>query len=201
MKHQNQKVKLAVTSLLAFLLMLTLSVSAVVMLTAELRHHANAIASGSPLIIISSMHTYGPGIIVGAFSGALLFLLYFMYRCVFQTETLFFKRSEKILASLASIGLVVIFVGSHLITSHWQSKADTAGFVPCPAMTLLSNRVTMEVWVRDEALCYDGDVRRILRRGTKDETTQVAQYLSVKEKQQQARQKFLKQETPSKNRG
>ncbi|WP_141397727.1 hypothetical protein [Arsukibacterium tuosuense] len=171
------------------------------MLTTGWRQHANAIASESPLIIISSMHTYGPGIIVGAFSGALLFLLYFMYRCVFQTETPFFKRAEKILASFALAGLLVMFVGSHIITSHWQSKADAAGFAPCPAMTLLSNRVTMDVWVRDEVLCHDSDVRRILSRGTKSEMARVEQHLQVKQKQQQARQQFLKQEAQIKDGG
>ncbi|WP_372627912.1 hypothetical protein [Arsukibacterium sp.] len=198
---QNQKLKLVASSLLAFFLMLILSVSAVVMLTTGWRQHAYAIASEFPLIIISSMHTYGPGVIVGAFSGALLFLLYFMYRCIFQTETLFFKRTEKILASFALAGLLVMFVGSHIITAHWQSKADAAGFAPCPAMTLLPNRATMEVWVKNETLCYDPDMRRILRRGTKDEIAQVAQHLNAREKQQQARQKFLQQEAKIKDGG
>lgn len=182
MQYQNKRAKLVASSLLAFFLMLTLCVSAVVMLTSGWHQHAYAISSELPLIIISSMHTYGPGIIVGAFSGALLFLLYFTYRCIFQTETQFFKRAEKILASLAVIGLVFIFVGSHIITSHWQSKAGKAGFAPCPAMTLLPNRVTIEVWVRNESLCYDADVRRILRRGSQDETAQVAQHLTARKK-------------------
>ncbi|MDP4536003.1 hypothetical protein Q3O60_07375 [Alkalimonas collagenimarina] len=190
MNHQQQKIKLAVTSLFAFFLMLAMGIAASVLLTSGWHQHTNAIASESQLIIISSMHGYGPGIIVGSGAGALLFLLYFMYRCIYQTETQFFKKAEKILASFAVIGLVAIFVGRHFLTSHWQSNAYAAGFTPCPAMTLLSNRATMEVWVRNAALCFDADVRRIISRGTPDEMAQVERHLQARQKQQEARQKL-----------
>ncbi|SEA71254.1 hypothetical protein [Alkalimonas amylolytica] len=180
MNHQHQRIKLAATSLFAFFLMLAMGIAATVLLNRGWQQHATSIASESQLIIISSMHGYSPGIIVGAFAGALLFLLYFMYRCIFQTETHFFKKAEKILASFAVVGLVVIFVGSHFITSHWQSKAEAAGFTPCPAMTLLPNRVTMEAWVRSTTLCFDPEVRRIVSRGTSEEMERLERHLKAR---------------------
>ncbi|KKO49536.1 hypothetical protein VT06_06830, partial [Arsukibacterium sp. MJ3] len=166
MAHQGSKLKLAIYSLLAFIMMLAMSIAAFMLLFTGWRQHADFIVSQQSLIVLSNMHGYGPGIIIGTFSGALLFLLYFFYRCIFQTETILFKRAEKLLASLTMFGLIAMFAGSYFISSYWQDKAGSAGYFPCPPMILLTNRVTMEVWVKNEALCYDRDVRRIISRGT-----------------------------------
>uniref|UniRef100_UPI00356A143E hypothetical protein n=1 Tax=Arsukibacterium sp. TaxID=1977258 RepID=UPI00356A143E len=82
-----------------------------------------------------------------------------------------------------------------------DNKAEYAGFQPCPTLTLLTNRVTMQAWTKNEALCFDNDVRQIIVRGTVDETAQVAQHLSARGKQRQARQQFLQQEAQSRNGG
>ncbi|WP_148275752.1 hypothetical protein [Rheinheimera nanhaiensis] len=97
--------------------------------------------------------------------------------------------------------LLVLFGGNFLIASHRRSQADQAGYVSCPMTTLLSNRITMEVWVHNESLCYDNDIRHLVQRGTIEEVQQVQQHLVARQKQQDARQRFLQQEQLSRNDG
>ncbi|WP_152663089.1 hypothetical protein [Arsukibacterium ikkense] len=92
-------------------------------------------------------------------------------------------------------------MGSFAINTYWDNKAEYAGYQPCPALTLLTNRVTMTAWSTNAALCFDNDVRRIIVRGTADETAQLAKHLSAREKQHQASKQFLQQEAQLKNGG
>ena len=165
--------KLTVISLTASLLMLALAVAGLVIFIYEWNQHVAILSSAVPLIIISTMHGYGPGVMLGGVSGCLLFLLYFFYRCVLKKETSLFKKTEKTLAMLMLASLLVLFGGNFLVASHWRSQADQAGYVSCPMTTLLSNRITMEVWVHNESLCYDNDIRHIVQRGTIEEVQQV----------------------------
>jgi hypothetical protein len=68
-----------------------------------------------------------------------------------------------------------------------SAVAQQQGYQACPVGTLLSNRLTYSAWVKDEALCFNADIRRIICRGTAEETQQVEQYLQAQQKQQQAR--------------
>lgn len=187
-------------SLTASLLMLALAVAGLVIFIHEWNQHTSMLSGKAPLIVLSTMHGYGPGVMLGGVTGFLLFLLYFFYRCVFCKETAFFIKSEKILATLMLLSLAVIFVGNYLIASHWRSQASNAGYTQCPMTTLLTNRVTMEAWALNESLCYDNDIRHIVKRGTADEMRQVQQHLAARQKQQEARLRFLQQEEELKQR-
>ena len=91
-------------------------------------------------------------------------------------------------------GLAFVIIGSFVINSYWDGRAEYAGYQPCPSLTLLSNRVTMQAWTKNEALCFDNDVRRIIVRGTVAETIQVERHLEQRLKQQAAKLRFLEQE-------
>uniref|UniRef100_A0A486XJM1 Uncharacterized protein n=1 Tax=Rheinheimera sp. BAL341 TaxID=1708203 RepID=A0A486XJM1_9GAMM len=95
-------------------------------------------------------------------------------------------------------GSALVVIGNFVINAYWQNKAEYTGYQPCPALTLLTNRVTIQAWSKNGALCFDPDVRRIIVRGTPDETNQLATHLNAREKQQQAKQQFLQQEAQRK---
>lgn len=200
MVTKNNVFKLTVISLTASMLMLALAVAGLVIFMHEWNQHTAMLLGKGPLILISTMHGYGPGVMLGGVTGFLLFLLYFFYRCVFRKETAFFRKSEKILAGLMLASLALLFVGNYLIASHWRSQASKASYWQCPITTLLSNRVTLEVWAQSENLCYDNDIRHIVKRGTADELQQVEQHLAARKKHQEARLRFLQQEEEIKQR-
>jgi hypothetical protein len=149
------------------------------------------ISSAKPLIVLSSFHGYLPGALV-----ALVFMLGYaanrLWRGLHKQPLSADNGKTTAIGVLA--GLVLVVIGSFAINSYWGNKADYAGYQPCPALTLLTNRVTMTAWSKNEALCFDNDTRRIIVRGTSDETAQLAQHLTAREQQQQAKQRFLQQE-------
>ena len=197
---KNKVFKLAVISLTASMFMLALAVAGLGIFIHEWNQHTAMLSGKAPLIVISTMHGYGPGVMLGGVTGFLLFLLYFFYRCLFRKETAFFRMSEKTLAVLMLLSLAVIFVGNYLIASHWRNQAVNGGYTQCPITTLLTNRLTMEVWALNESLCYDNEIRHIVKRGTVDEMRQVEQYLVARQKQQDARLRVLQQEEEIKQR-
>lgn len=151
--------------------------------------------SAKPLIVLSSFHGYLPGAIFGVvfmlgFAASRLLLA---LRQQPQPES-----SGKITAIGLLISLLLIVVGNFAINAYWQNRAENAGYQQCPAFTLLTNRVTMTAWSKDETLCLDNDARQIIVRGTPDETSQLAAHLNARSKQQQAKQQFLQQEAQRK---
>lgn len=200
MVAKENVLKLSAMALSISLLMLVLAVVGLLIFIHEWNQHTVMLADRLPLIVISTMHGYGPGVMLGGATGCLLFLLYFVYRCVLKKETSFFKKAEKALTMLMLASLLVLFGGNFLVASHWRSQADQAGYAPCPMTTLLSNRITMEVWVHNESLCYDNDIRHLVQRGTIEEVQQVQQHLAARHKQQEARLRFLQQEEKLKQR-
>jgi hypothetical protein len=149
------------------------------------------VSSGKPLIVLSSFHGYLPGALVG-----LVFMLGYAANRLWRRlrQQTLSADNGKITAIGVLAGLVLVVIGSFAINTYWDNKAKYAGYQPCPALTLLTSRVTMTAWSKNEALCFDNDTRRIIVRGTSDETAQLAQHLTAREKQQQAKQRFLKQE-------
>jgi hypothetical protein len=153
------------------------------------------ISSAKPLIVLSSFHGYLPGALL-----ALLFMTGYAANRLWRglrRQTLSVNNG-KLTAIGVLTGLVLLVIGNFVINAYWQGKAGYAGYQPCPALTLLTNRVTMQAWSKNEALCFDTDVRRIIVRGTPDETSQLAIHLHARAKQQQAKQQFLQQEAQRK---
>lgn len=151
--------------------------------------------SAKPLIVLSSFHVYLPGALF-----ALVFMTGYAANRLWRglhRQTLS-ANNGKLTAIGVLTGLALVVIGNFVINAYWQNKAENAGYQPYPALTLLTNRVTMQAWSKNEALCFDTDVRRIVVRGTPDETRQLAIHLNARAKQQQAKQQFLQQEAQRK---
>jgi hypothetical protein len=149
------------------------------------------INSAKPLIVLSSFHGYIPGALVG-----LVFMLGYaanrLWRGLKQQPLA--ANNGKVTAIGVLVGLVLVVIGSYGLNAYWHNRAVYAGYQPCPPLTLLTNRVSITAWSKNETLCFDNDSRRVIERGTADETAQLALHLSTREKQQQAKQRFLQQE-------
>lgn len=85
------------------------------------------------------------------------------------------------------LSIVAVFFAEMVLATKWDKQAQRKGYLPCPVGTLLSNRLTYTAWVQNEALCYNSDVRRIISRGTPEETKQVEQYWQAQKRQREAR--------------
>ena len=143
--------------------------------------------SGQQLIVLSYSSGYIPGVIAGLAVIAILFLG--LTLLLFAS-----KKAQKLkpallrfctIAVLAS--LVAVFVGEAFFAERWNAQAQQQGYQPCPIGALLTNRLTYRVWVKNEALCYNSDVRRLISRGTPEETRQVEQYWQAQLKQLEVR--------------
>lgn len=161
-------------------------------LLSDLAQQQQAVESGRQLIVHSSMHGLAP-------AGILLCLILIFWVCAIllghKIPTL---ASEKSLNNgfgrlvLASFALMLI--GYYGLSYYWQTKLADKGYERCPATTLLFTRVTYSAWALDPTLCYDADVKRIVQRGSWNESAQVEQMLQRRARQQEARRQFLLQE-------
>ena len=152
--------------------------------------------SAKPLIVLSSFHGYLPGALL-----ALIFMTGYAANRLWlglRRQTLS-ANNGKLTAIGVLTGLVLVVIGNFAINAYWHNKAEYAGYQECPAFTLLTNRITMTAWSKDETLCLDNDARQIIVRGTPDETHQLAIHLNARAKQQQAKQQFLQQEAQRKS--
>ncbi|GAB60009.1 hypothetical protein [Rheinheimera nanhaiensis] len=192
--------KSASSQLLVSVFMLALSVATVFMFVSEWQDHTVSVQSDRQLIVLSSMHGLLPGAFLGLITCSLLVLLYVFFGNNATLKSRLFRLVEKVLGICVLFAIALLFVGSIGVSQYWQNKAKTYGYLPCPDTALLSNRITMSVWVKIEALCYDQDIRLIVKRGTVDEMQQVEQYLTARQKQQEARLRFLQQEEELKQR-
>lgn len=144
--------------------------------------------SGQQLIVLSYSSSYIPGVVAGLVVIALLFTgLSFL--------VLAGERARKLKTALirfCSVGVLLslgaVFAGEVYLANNWDKQAINKGYQPCPLGSLLLNRVTYTAWVQNEALCYNSDVRRIISRGTPEETNQVEQYWQAQQKRLEAMQ-------------
>lgn len=180
---------------IAFLLFSLLLLAGCWTLLHEVQTQFAELISSKPLIVLSSFHAYLPGALL-----ALVFMTGYAANRLWRSlrRQTFSANNGKLTAIGVLTGLVLLVIGNFAINAYWQNKAENAGYQPCPALTLLTNRVTMQAWSKNEALCFDTDVRRIVVRGTPDETRQLAIHLNARAKQQQAKQQFLQQEAQGK---
>jgi hypothetical protein len=145
--------------------------------------------SGQQLIVLSYSSGYIPGVIAGLMIIALLFIG--LTVLLFAGEKA--KKLKSALIRFCSLALLFslggMFFGEIYLAHSWDKLAINKGYLPCPVGTLLFNRVTYTAWVRNEALCYNSDVRRIISRGTPEETKQVEQYWQAQQRQRESRLK------------
>ena len=180
---------------IAFLLFSLLLVAGCWTLLHEVQTQFVELISAKPLIVLSSFHAYLPGALL-----ALAFMTGYAANRLWRglRRQALSANSGKLTAIGVLNGLALVAIGNFAINAHWQGKAENAGYQQCPAFTLLTNRVTMSAWSKDETLCLDNDARQIIVRGTPDETSQLALHLNAREKQRQAKQQFLQQEVQRK---
>ncbi|SNY49349.1 hypothetical protein SAMN06297280_1369 [Arsukibacterium tuosuense] len=150
--------------------------------------------SARPLIVISYSGNLMPGVVL-----SLVVLLAFVafqltVRIRGKVALSLVEKVNSFTGKAMVASLVLMFAGSFVLGNWLDGKAEQAGYQPCPMFTLLSNRVTYTAWVKNEALCYDSDVRRIVNRGTVAEAIQVEQHLQQRLKQQAAKLRFLAEE-------
>ena len=180
---------------IAFLLFSLLLFAGCWTLLHEVQTQFVELISAKPLIVLSSFHAYLPGALL-----ALAFMTGYAANRLWRglrRQTLS-ANNGKLTAIGVLTGLALVVIGNFAINAYWQGKAENAGYQQCPAFTLLTNRVTMSAWSKDETLCLDNDARQIIVRGTPDETSQLALHLNAREKQRQAKQQFLQQEAQRK---
>lgn len=180
---------------IAFLLFSLLLFAGCWTLLHEVQTQFAELISAKPLIVLSSFHAYLPGALL-----ALAFMTGYAANRLWRglrRQTLS-ANNGKLTAIGVLTGLALVVIGNFAINAYWQGKAENAGYQQCPAFTLLTNRVTMSAWSKDETLCLDNDARQIIVRGTPDETSQLALHLNAREKQRQAKQQFLQQEAQRK---
>ena len=181
---------------IAFLLFSLLLVAGCWTLLHEVQTQFAELISAKPLIVLSSFHGYLPGALL-----ALVFMTGYAANRLWRglRQQTLSANNGKLTAIGVLTGLALVVIGNFVINAYWQNKAEYAGYKPCPTLTLLTNRITMQAWSKNEALCFDTDVRRIIVRGTPDETSQLSIHLNAREKQQQAKQQFLQQEAQRKH--
>jgi hypothetical protein len=160
----------------------------------SLKNQFEAIHSGRQVIVLNESNGYAPGAIF-SFVALLFFAITAMIFLVKNEQNKPKKqRFVKFITAAVLTGIVGIFVGQYLINSYFKSHMSAKGYQPCPMTTLLFTRMTYSAWTQDLALCYDADVKRIVQRGVWGESEQVEQMLQQRERQQEARQKFLQRE-------
>ena len=192
--------KSVTSQLLVSLFMLVLSFTTILMFLWEWQDHSASVRSDWQVIVLSSMHGLLPGAFLGLIACASLVLMSVLFTNTSAVKSPIFRRVEKFFGFGILFAVFLLFAGSYSVSQYWQNKAAAAGYSPCPSTALLSNRITMSIWVRTEALCYDQDIQLIVKRGTPVEMLQIEQTLQARKKQQEARLHFLQQEEEIKQR-
>lgn len=160
----------------------------------DLSNQQQLVASGHQLIIHSSMH----GLAFGGGIFCLVLVVWIAARLIIHKFNLLAPPSERKLNRVFSgvlLGCFVLMLAGYYGVSHyWKTQMAAKGYQSCPATTLLFTRVTYSAWTLNPALCYDSDVKRIVTRGSWNESEQVEQMLQQRARQLEARRQFLLQE-------
>jgi hypothetical protein len=160
----------------------------------DVSNQQQLVASGHQLIIHSSMH----GLAFGGGIFCLVLTIWIAARLIIHKFNLLPLPLEKKLNRLFSrllLGSFLLMLASYYgVSYYWKNQMAEKGYQSCPATTLLFTRVTYNAWTLNPALCYDSDVKRIVTRGSWNESEQVEQMLQQRVRQQEARRQFLLQE-------
>jgi hypothetical protein len=150
--------------------------------------------SNRELIILGYSHGFLPGVALITFTLALIFALLLALKVIPKKSKPMTKRINTIFSYSAAIGLITVFGGNFAVNHLLDKQATEKGYKACPMGTVLTNRLTYTAWVKNEALCYDTDIQRVVIRGTSEESLQVEQLLAARKKHHEAKQSFLEQE-------
>ena len=163
---------------IAFLLFSLLLVAGCWTLLHEVQTQFVELISAKPLIVLSSFHAYLPGALF-----ALVFMTGYAANRLWRglRRQRLSANNGKLTAIGVLTGLALVVIGNFVINAYWQGKAGYAGYQPCPALTLLTNRITMQAWSKNEALCFNTDVQRVIVWGKSDETRQLAAHLNTEQ--------------------
>lgn len=95
------------------------------------------------------------------------------------TEKPFFDSLKKKLGLAVGIMLVVSVVTLVANYVTWQVAARSNGYIQCVSGSkLLIGSKTSSVWSKEEYLCYNRDVDRLLPTGTHEQVLKVTEYLN-----------------------
>ncbi|WP_372624847.1 hypothetical protein [Arsukibacterium sp.] len=160
----------------------------------DLSNQHQLVKSGNQLIIHSSMH----GLAFGGGIFCLVLIVWIATRLIIHKFNVLALPSEKklnrVFSGLLLVSFVLMPLGYYGVSHYWENQMAAKGYQSCPASTLLFTRVTYSAWTLNPALCYDSDVKRLVTRGSWNESDQVEQVLEQRTKQQEARRQFLLQE-------
>lgn len=156
------------------------------MLQSDWSSQSALLTSGQQLIVISYSSGYIPGVIAGLATLALLFLALTLLLFAGSKNQQYKSGLIKFCTVAIILSLVGVFAGKMVLSKNWDSQAKQQGYQPCPAGTLLSNRLTYTAWVKNETLCFNPEIRRVISRGTPEETQQVERMLQIQLQRQQA---------------
>jgi hypothetical protein len=160
----------------------------------DLSNQQQLVASGHQLIIHSSMH----GLAIGGGIFCLVLIVWIATRLIIHKFNVLAlpleKKINRVFSGLLLGSFGLMLASYYGVSYYWKSQMAAKGYQSCPATTLLFARVTYNAWALNPALCYDSDVKRIVTRGSWNESEQVEQMLQQRARQQEARRHFLLQE-------
>ncbi len=160
----------------------------------DLSNQQQQVASGHQLIIHSDMH----GLAFGGGIFCLVLIMWIATRLITHKFSVHTQPSEKkfnrIFSGLLLGSFGLMLVSYYGVSHYWQNQIAAKGYESCPTTTLLFTRVTYSAWTQNPALCFDSDVKRIVTRGSWNESVQVEQMLQQRVRQQEARGQFLLEE-------
>lgn len=118
-----------------------------------------SILSGDAIIVIRTMHSYLPGVFIGAI-GVLLFalaLLTFLYKEAVYKKMLIYCNWT------CAIGIASIFVGGMGINYYWHDAARNHGYVKCGVTDRVSTtKMHTSYWVTNRKDCNDPKLAQLL---------------------------------------
>lgn len=158
------------------------------MLQSDWASQRDLLISGQQLIVISYSSGYIPGVIAGLATLAVLFLALTLLLFAGSKGQQYKSGVIKFCTVAILLSLVGVFAGKMFFSKSWDNQAKQQGYQPCPAGTLLSNRLTYTAWVKSETLCYSPEITRVISRGTPEETQQVERMLQIQLKRQYDKQ-------------
>ncbi len=72
------------------------------------------------------------------------------------------NRIMKVIAVLAVIALLSLFVARTMANAYWENQFLSAGYMRCPNSFMLTSKWLTDVWTQDLAYCRDSEVRAMM---------------------------------------
>ena len=171
------------TSLLAFLLFVSLFIISLLMLfgTCELTFLATQLEHNYPVIYLDCGYLV-PIAGIFLFLPLSIFMLWqYLYLKKWNLHLSSKHLSTRILTVVAVVSILIVFPGQSIEKSRIEKIAEQHGYQPCPPFTLLMGSATIDAWVKDFSLCNDPEVDRLARYGYRNEPAKIAKLLADRE--------------------